>query len=379
MDNEVILAIDVGKGTEDVMVYSGEPIENSIQMVLPSTAQKLSKVLSKIEAATSDNPVIVKGNIMAGEPWHKEVYRLCDREKHSVVMTETSGKSLRYNLNQVKNRGVKITSSQKIKDYMKNEERVIHTSDVDWDRLKSVLSKEDILDKITTILLCCQDHGEPDVAQQSTRDFRMNALYRNIEDRGDLTDLLWRHSGEIPAYFPRFRAICEDAKEAFPWISEDKIFVMDSSPAVLLGALTEEIAGKRESYSKESDSEKVIINVGNGHTVAAFVENEEVLAIYETHTGGVDPDGLMNDLKQIVKGELNHKQALERGAHGMIIRKEGRERLEGLSEVPEIILVGPNRKILSKLPHTLSHPSGSMMMAGPVGLLAAYKKRMKGV
>ena len=101
----LILAIDIGKGTEDAMLYDPKkPMENAIQLVLPSTAQILAKSISK---AKSDN-ICISGELMAGEPWHKEVYARCKRLPESVVMTKTAALSLRYNLDQVRNKGVKI-------------------------------------------------------------------------------------------------------------------------------------------------------------------------------------------------------------------------------------------------------------------------------
>ena len=57
-----ILAIDVGTGTQDMMIYDDEKeLENSIKLVLPSPHLFISQQISEIE-----NDLYFKGEIMGG-------------------------------------------------------------------------------------------------------------------------------------------------------------------------------------------------------------------------------------------------------------------------------------------------------------------------
>ncbi|MFW6117819.1 MAG: hypothetical protein ACOC6G_04455 [Thermoproteota archaeon] len=50
----------------------------------------------------------------------------------------------------------------------------------------------------------------------------------------------------------------------------------------------------------------------------------------------------------------------------------------GFSRIEEIIVTGPNRKILTRgsLPVHTAAPAGDVMMTGPIGLVEAAEKRL---
>ena len=66
MDSSFILAIDVGKGTEDILLIKEQNIEdlnnvsNTIQLVLPSTAQIMKNRLNQIKLSEK---LLLMGNI----------------------------------------------------------------------------------------------------------------------------------------------------------------------------------------------------------------------------------------------------------------------------------------------------------------------------
>ena len=65
MSDERILAIDIGAGTMDTLVYDpGQPMENAVQLVLPSATALAGR---KISAAREQRkPVFLYGNLMGG-------------------------------------------------------------------------------------------------------------------------------------------------------------------------------------------------------------------------------------------------------------------------------------------------------------------------
>ena len=77
MESRYILTIDVGKGTEDILLikeqdtYDLDDISSAMQLVVPSTAQLLKNRLTKIQSQKS---ILFSGYTMAGEPWNKIIY-----------------------------------------------------------------------------------------------------------------------------------------------------------------------------------------------------------------------------------------------------------------------------------------------------------------
>ena len=64
-----ILAIDVGTGTQDIMIYDTQKeLENSIKLVLPSPHLYISQQIREIE-----NDIYFKGEIMGGGKIKKSI------------------------------------------------------------------------------------------------------------------------------------------------------------------------------------------------------------------------------------------------------------------------------------------------------------------
>ena len=60
-----LLAIDVGRGTQDILVYEpGRPIENSIKLVLPSPNVVVAEKIRQVTQAR--RPVFLNGFLMGG-------------------------------------------------------------------------------------------------------------------------------------------------------------------------------------------------------------------------------------------------------------------------------------------------------------------------
>ncbi|OLS27174.1 MAG: hypothetical protein HeimC2_12840 [Candidatus Heimdallarchaeota archaeon LC_2] len=350
----LILCIDVGKGTEDILLYQeNQLIENSIQMILPSTAQLLVKKIERIKT----RPLRINGDLMAGEPWHKSVYAISESEPNAVIMTKTAARSLRYMLDQVRSKGIKIVEDGEINDF---DGPIIEISDVDWNRIFKILEGSGIGKKeITKVLLCCQDHGEPEDPKQSTRDFRMKTVYRDLGIQGRLEDLLFE-SSLIPDSLPRLKSIASSALRIFTHLKNNDVFVMDSSPAVILGAVR---------YVKDYE---LVVNVGNGHTLAVILKNKLVEAIYEIHTGGIKLENFIENIQRLAMGNLSHEETLKSGGHGVFIRNEMKMKYPEIQNLFPMSVIGPNRAKLKTLDIKYVNPGGNMMMAGPIGLLRAY-------
>src|SRR5438067_586276 len=59
-----VLTVDVGTGTQDIMLYDSEKaIENSFQMILPSPTVQLAK---RVKAATRERRGLLIGGVLMG-------------------------------------------------------------------------------------------------------------------------------------------------------------------------------------------------------------------------------------------------------------------------------------------------------------------------
>ncbi len=378
----MILTIDIGKGTEDVMLFQEDTrFENSLQLVYPSMAQLLAQKMM----SDNSNLILIDGDTIAGEPWHKEIYRIAKTRK--VIMTEQAARSLKYNLNRVRSKNIKIISDDDFHEmlnkytinnldyYNKLSDDVSYykLSDIYWKRLLINLELSNIsIMNIENVIICCQDHGEPENIDRSVRDFRIEEIYGKLQNNGLLEDLLVK-GNKISKYLPRHRAVIGSAEYIFQHLSTDNFFVMDSSPAVILGAI----------YALQSMNieRKIILNLGNGHTLVVYVEHDKVMMIYEVHTSGVDADKIITQIRDLLSGRLTHEKVLNSGGHGVFINAH----FEYLNELEldellshKLFVLGPNRKILDRVDNIeFVHPAGSMMMAGPVGLYYSFLTNKK--
>ncbi len=336
-EGTLVMAIDVGKGTEDVLVYRvGDSYENSIQLVLPSMTQIIHQRIAKHHGRV----IRIDGDLMAGEPWHKLVYNW----EGNVLMTKKAAMSLKYDLDIVQKRGITIVDELEKAD--------IVLSDIGWGRIKGILASSNIeTEHINYLLLCAQEHGNPQEGE-SVKDFRMDHVWGE-------SPFLWSRlmrGDNVPSIFPRFQSLVSAALREFPHLNADSIYVMDSAIAVLLGAMN-------------PLEEELVVNIGNGHVSAIHHVSGRVLYVYEGHTGRFDSEDFFSDINAIYRGDLTHQHVLEKGGHGLKLIDPTEVKKRGIPG--KVVTLGPNRQ---KIPPGLCeyvHPIGNMMMAGPYGLLQA--------
>ena len=101
---------------------------------------------------------------------------------------------------------------------------------------------------------------------------------------------------------------------------------MDTAFSAILGCL------------EETTGPSLIVNVGNGHTIAALLIEGRIEGLFEHHTHELTPKKLEEDLRLFVRGELSSQRVYEENGHGVITLKP----FSG--EIP-VIVTGPNRDI----------------------------------
>ncbi|MHA1973706.1 MAG: DUF1786 family protein [Candidatus Hodarchaeales archaeon] len=352
----MLLGIDVGQGTTDILLWDpSEPIENAIQLIIPSASKRLARQIN----AFNDN-VYCQGNVMGGSPLVSALKRKIQNGK-KVYMTKNSAMSIRYQQKFVEDLGIQILGPE---DPVPRGTRSFLTGDLDFKWLiglfEELLGTKPIIDKIG---LAMQDHGLHEVGKLA-RDTRMAFYRETLKKSRNLKDLGFR--GKIPDRFPRLQAALHEKRTWFPEVQH---FVIDSSPVAIMGALLDERV-EEQMYGKA----KTVINFGNGHTLVCALDTEDrVLGLFEHHTGRIkETEKFDAYLSQFLQGKLDSKEVVDDQGHGSFY----------LGEIPDeasenIAVIGPRRSIAknSKFKMLFATPGGSMMMAGPIALVKVLHQK----
>ena len=105
-----LLCVDVGKGTQDVLVYDpGLPIENCTKMVLPSPTVVVAQRIREAGARRED--IFLNGYIMGGGDSVQAVAEHL-RKGLSVFATEAAALTIHDSLEKVRSLGIHLVSSQ---------------------------------------------------------------------------------------------------------------------------------------------------------------------------------------------------------------------------------------------------------------------------
>jgi uncharacterized protein (DUF1786 family) len=334
------LAIDVGMGTQDILLFdSKRNIENCVKMVLPSQTQIIAKRIASATELKQD--IILAGETMGGGPCTAAVERHI-KEGLTVFATERAALTLNDDLDKVKEMGVVILGDEKVHEINALK---IEMRDVDKPSLEKALSLFDIEipDKFAVAV---QDHGfSPKV---SNRLFRFEYFRNVISCEGTLDSFVY--NGNIPERFSRMKAVERTLPGAL---------LMDTGIAAIRGALLDDNAR----------APCLVVNIGNGHTLACVIDDHMLIALFEHHTYQMTAGKLDDYLVRLCAGILTFEEVFSDGGHGCYIREA-----IGLENIGSILVTGPNRGIMrdSKLPCSFAAPFGDMMLTGCFGLMDAY-------
>ncbi len=337
-----ILAIDIGAGTQDILLFDSQrKIENSISLVLPTPSRYFAEKLKAIEGH-----VYIHGDTIGGGALGRVILHHIQKGSR-VVMGESAAYSIRNDLDEVRSMGVEVGKKPDINYFQELEIR-----EVDLVLFEHFLSNfgEDF--KFDVIAIAVQDHG---VAPKgvSDRAFRFANLERMLreDNRPESFHFL---EGSVPDYYLRMTSAIAAVRRT----SSAPVLVMDTCFSAILGCL-DEVMGP-----------SIVVNVGNGHTIAALLIEREIQGLYEHHTHELTPEKLEHDLRLYVRGELDGKKVFEENGHGAVT-------LKPLPGVFSVFVTGPNRDLFRKtsFKFTYAAPAGNTMMTGPMGLVKAAQYR----
>lgn len=345
-----ILAIDVGTGTQDILVLeAGGVIENAVQLIMPSPTALLA---GRVMQATQDGvDLFLTGVTMGGGPDHWAV------EAHlkaglKVYATPDAARTFDDDLERVAAMGIRVVDSPAVT----NAARRLELRDFYLAELMEALRAFGVSTVFDAVAVAVFDHGAapPGV---SDRRFRFDYLREQVE-RGIGLEGFGFLAPEIPARMTRMQAV------AGGWTGEEPLFLMDTGPAAILGALDDGVVAAADPV--------IVLNVGNFHTIAALLDGRRIAGLFEHHTGQLTRSTLEEYLDALATGSLSNDQVFDDMGHGAL------ELGMNASLPKRLAVTGPRRGLLegSRLGPHLAVPHGDMMLAGCFGLLRALAARL---
>lgn len=331
-----ILAIDVGTGTQDIMLYdSNYSMENAFKMVLPSPTKIMDGRIRK-----HHHDLFLMGETMGGGPVNRAIRSHLDNG-YRVIMTENSARTVRDDLDRVKSMGVEIVPL-----YEKHTEIAeLELKDVDLFAIREALSNFDVELEFDHIGVAVQDHGY----QEGTGD--RNFRFQKIKEKLNVprTPEEFAYHGKAPEYFTRMQGVFRTLKEYQPTI-------MDSKFASISGATFDPIVAEMDNY--------VAVDVGNGHTMAASFMDGKIHGVFEHHTGLLNPLKIEKLINRLSEGIITHEEVHGEGGHGAWA-------VDGIGDFEWVVATGPKRAIMVETDLKVHNaaPGGDVMMTGPAGLI----------
>ncbi|HSP54548.1 MAG TPA: DUF1786 family protein [Dehalococcoidia bacterium] len=350
-----VLAVDVGTGTQDIVLFdSSQPVENALQMVMPSPTQIAA---GRIRRATeAGRAVALTGVVAGGGPCHWALEEHL-RAELPAYATPQAAATFDDDLEAVQRMGVTLASEDEMRGL--DAERV-RLRDLDLGAIRSALAGFDVSGDFDGLALGCLDHGASPPGY-SDRLFRFEHLRRVVEGRNDLRTFAYLPE-ELPEYLTRARSVmaCVD--------SEAPAIFLDTGPAAALGALQDPTVG--------SETEQCVVNLGNMHALAFHLQGTRIVSLYEHHTGEVTAEQIEGFTERLLAGTLRHEEIFGSKGHGAWIVNSGQSTLDS-GRRPMVAVTGPQRGKLrgSRLAPYFAVPHGDMMVSGCYGLLWAFAER----
>src|ERR1700730_252146 len=229
---------------------------------MPSPTALLAE---RVKQATHDRvDLALTGVTMGGGPGHWAV------EAHlkaglKVYATADAARTFDDDLERVAAMGIRIVDSPAAT----NGARQLELRDFYLTELMEALRAFGVSTVFDAVAVAVFDHGAapPGV---SDRRFRFDYLREQV-GRGIGLAGFGFLAAEIPERMTRMRAV------ASSWTGAEPLFLMDTGPAAILGALDDAVVAASDPV--------VVLNVGNFHTIAALLHERRIAGLSEHHTG----------------------------------------------------------------------------------------------
>jgi uncharacterized protein (DUF1786 family) len=346
-----ILAIDIGTGTQDVLLLEpGGPVENSPKLVMPSPTRLAERRIR--DATRAGRPLVLTGVTAGGGPCH---WALGDHLGAGLqaFATPDAARTFNDNLDDVAAQGVTLVSDD---EAARVDGERVELRDLDLHAVFRALETFGVDTGVDGIAVGVLDHGAapPGV---SDRIFRFEHIARTLEADPDGRAFAYL-AHDVPAYLTRARAVVASADVDVP------VVFMDTGPAAALGALHDPAVAREPS--------RFVLNTGNMHSLGIVLEGTRVRALFEHHTGELTPERLAASIDELCAGTLTAQAVFESNGHGAVY-------LDEPPFAPRIVAVtGPRRgKVMPLLRDArAAAPHGDMMISGCFGLIDGFAYRV---
>jgi uncharacterized protein (DUF1786 family) len=347
-----ILAVDVGTGTQDILLYdSDREIENCLKMVMPSATMRVARAVK--QATRGGRPLLLTGVTMGGGPsaWATLEHV---RAGLPVYATPDAARTFDDELEKVERQGIRVVSEDEAAR-LDGDMAHVHMRDFDFDAIRSAFDAFGLDLEPDALALAVFDHGNAPPGY-SDRQFRFDCLEERIRGQNRLSAFAFKR-GELPGHLTRLQAV--EATAAF----DGEVMLMDTAPAAVLGALLDPIVATHERL--------LAINVGNFHVLAFRLGAGGIEGVFEHHTGEIDLAQLDDFIDKLIDGTLQHRDVFDTMGHGALVFDP-----TPLPNTPPVFVsvTGPRRSMMQPSKHNpyFAVPYGDMMIAGCFGLLRAF-------
>jgi uncharacterized protein (DUF1786 family) len=354
-----ILAVDIGRGTQDILVWDpGVEPENAIQIILPSRTTLLAGSID--EAARLGRRVVLHGVTMGGGPITRSARRFI-AAGGELLATPPAAATFSDDPDELREMGVTLIATEDAARLAAAPGALgLATADVDLPGLRQGLEALGRPLDLDGAAIAVQDHGAAPPGM-SDRRFRFEYLRERLAGEPRLT-AQGHTRASLPARFTRMRGVFASL-EGIP-----RVMAMDTGFAALLGTLADTPAVRH--------GHRLAVNAGNGHTLAALLEGERVRSLVEHHSRLLDPAALGSLLEDLADGTVSDSAVFEAGGHGAW---KDDDPFPGPAGIRRSI-TGPQRRRFTGADPELEQaaPFGSMMLTGCFGLLAAFARLFPG-
>jgi uncharacterized protein (DUF1786 family) len=337
-----ILAIDVGAGTQDILLYDAarEP-ENCLKLVLPAQTQV---VAGRVRGATAaGRPVHLSGVLMGGGASSDAMK---DHLAAGLPLSATAdaARTIHNDLARVRALGVAIRPDAPA------DAVVIETGDIDLVALAAALAPFGVA-LPRQVAVAVQDHGfQPGAGNNEVRFAYLQSL---LAGGGDLRRMVYT---EPPPGMTRMDAV----RRAIPGV-----VLMDTGAAAVLGALGDPVVAEAAAMDGA-----ILVNVGNMHTFATLIRGRRLYGLFEHHTGGITAEIIAALVARLRDATLDTERFRETfDGHGAALDPAYRD----VGPFSFVAITGPNRRLARGLGYHEAAPHGDMMLAGSWGLVAGVQ------
>jgi len=302
-----ILAVDIGTGTQDILYLDTRlSPENAYKLVLPAPTLIIQR---QIRAATRRGvPLALEGRMMGGGPsaWAAEAHV---RSGQAVFATPEAARSFNDDLRVVESQmGLHLVEQDELRRLPPHTEH-IRLGDFDIEPIRRALEQFGVMLTPDLLALAAFDHGNAPRGV-SDRQFRFDYLDRQIREARHLSRFAFPATA-VPAPMTRLQALAESGREA-----AERVMVMDSAPAAVLGALLDPRVAELQA--------PLVANVGNFHVLCFRLRRtaageHAIEGLFEHHTGLVTQSELERLVRALAEGYADAGRGLRgqrtRGAH----------------------------------------------------------------